>query len=189
MLEAFEARYGDGAALLPQGIVDFQGLRRLAGDRVLGGGLYRVLSDERAEAIEREVSRAFPDFRGLVDCFASDWMGNVFGERRDSRLIVMFEPGTAEVLGMGVPFAQFHESVIVEDADAALAEPAFRQWTAAGNSVPTPDLCAGYRKPLFMGGKDEIDNLELIDMDVYWTMTAPFIAKARPTAAAAASAH
>jgi hypothetical protein len=39
-------------------------------------------------------------------------------------------------------------------------------------------MCIGYKKPLFLGGVDWIENLETIDMDVYWTVTAPIIAKA-----------
>ncbi len=30
------------------------------------------------------------------------------------------------------------------------------------------DKCAGYKIPLFIGGNDTVDNLELSDIYVYW---------------------
>ncbi|WP_431278627.1 T6SS immunity protein Tdi1 domain-containing protein [Leifsonia poae] len=33
------------------------------------------------------------------------------------------------------------------------------------------DECVGYEVPLFLGGGDEIDNLQVADMEVYWTLT------------------
>ena len=39
--------------------------------------------------------------------------------------------------------------------------------------------CVGYKTPLFLGGKDVMDNLEILNLDVYWTLTAQLIRKAR----------
>jgi hypothetical protein len=39
--------------------------------------------------------------------------------------------------------------------------------------------CVGYRKPLFLGGADNLTNVEMLDLDVYWTLTAQLIAKTR----------
>jgi hypothetical protein len=30
--------------------------------------------------------------------------------------------------------------------------------------------CVGYRTPLFLGGSDDVANLEISDIDVYWTI-------------------
>ncbi len=56
-----------------------------------------------------------------------------------------------------------------EHSDAALALTFFEEARAAGLLVSF-DQCAGYRIPLFLGGKDEVENLEVIDLDVYWTI-------------------
>ena len=32
-------------------------------------------------------------------------------------------------------------------------------------------LCVGYRIPLFLGGDDSLENMEVSDMEVYWDMT------------------
>ena len=34
------------------------------------------------------------------------------------------------------------------------------------------DQCAGYKVPLFLGGEDSIHNLELSDIEVYWSLMA-----------------
>jgi hypothetical protein len=31
--------------------------------------------------------------------------------------------------------------------------------------------CAGYKVPLFLGGKDSLENLEVIDLEVYWSLS------------------
>ncbi|CAE6797130.1 hypothetical protein R75461_05007 [Paraburkholderia nemoris] len=37
--------------------------------------------------------------------------------------------------------------------------------------------CVGYKRPLFLGGADELHNLELTDLDVYWTLSSQMIAQ------------
>jgi Domain of unknown function (DUF1851) len=31
--------------------------------------------------------------------------------------------------------------------------------------------CVGYQVPLFLGGKDSLENLEITDLDVYWSLS------------------
>ena len=91
----------------------------------------------------------------------------------------MFEPGSAEALSIGVSLVDFHRDEMVNHTDALLAASFFDQWIEVGNDRPTPDQAVGYKKALFQGGADALENLELIDLDVMWTVSAPFIAKAR----------
>jgi len=72
-----------------------------------------------------------------------------------------------------VNLTEFHEDELVQEAHAALAEPFYREWRAeSGDDVPLgPGECVGYRVPLFLGGKDEVDNLERTDAEVYWSLT------------------
>lgn len=56
--------------------------------------------------------------------------------------------------------------------DAALAAGFFTEWMRSHPAdVPLKrHECVGYRVPLFLGGKDSVDNLKTIDMDVYWSL-------------------
>ena len=50
----------------------------------------------------------------------------------------------------------------------------FGDW-ARGNETALPlrhDQCVGYKVPLILGGRDEVDNLEVTDMEVYWSLSA-----------------
>ncbi len=39
------------------------------------------------------------------------------------------------------------------------------------------DECVGYQTPLFLGGVDATTNLEICDVDVYWTLSAQILAQ------------
>lgn len=179
MLEAFERKYGDPNAEIPDIRNDPNELRKAFGGRIFGGGLYRIFTEGQGKTIQAEVDQAFSDLEWDLDCFASDWLGRVFALRLDTKDVVLLEPGTAEALEIECPIKEFHSNELVNYADAALAADFFLEWTGAANSIPKSNECIGYTIPLFLGGDDIVGNLELIDMDVYWTVTAPLIAKAR----------
>lgn len=71
---------------------------------------------------------------------------------------------------MSVRFSRFHDAELVDYAEEALAVSYFSKWREAGGTSPALSECIGYKKPLFLGGADEVDNLELTDLDVYWTI-------------------
>lgn len=49
----------------------------------------------------------------------------------------------------------------------------------AGGAQPAHAQCIGSKKPLFLGGEDTIENLESLDLDVYWHIMGQVIAKVR----------
>ena len=146
-----------------------------AGGRSFSHGLYRVHSTGSSRAAAELVRSAFPEFAGRFACFGYDWLGRQFAVDSargtpDDPEILMFEPGTGEALEVPVPFSQFHDEELVDFTEEALAQGFFSQWRGAGGAEPALDECIGYRKPLFLGGVDSVENLELIDLDVYWTV-------------------
>lgn len=157
-----------------------EALRAAAGGRVLGGGLYRVMDDAAARAMHGPLAAMFPDHAAVLDPFGSDWLGRVFATRSDQGgAVAMAEPGTAEMLDMPVGLEAFHADELADHADAALAAPFYDEWRAAGGAAPRADQCVGYRKPLFLGGEDGVANLELSDMDVYWSVLAQTVERIR----------
>ena len=156
-----------------------EALRGVLGGRSLAGGLYRIHQVAAAERWAAEVAEAFPNFAHRITCFGYDWLGGQYAldsARTDPSgqpMVLLFEPGTSEALALPVNLPQFHEVELIQEADAALAEPFYREWRAwSGDDVPLGlDECVGYRVPLFLGGKDEVDNLERTDAEVYWSLT------------------
>lgn len=150
-----------------------------------GSGIYRLYDCSEIERWTGAIEQAFPDYRGRVKAFGRDWLCNQFcldaRRRQDGEaLVLLFEIGTGEVLEIPAAFSGFHEEELVDHADAALAVAMFRAWqkTLKGGALP-PGMCAGYRVPLFLGGKDDVSNLELIDVDVYWHLTTQLLTDSR----------
>jgi hypothetical protein len=140
-------------------------------------GLYRIHTSASAATANETVAAAFPGFSDRIDCFGFDWLGCEFSldsarHEGGEPLVLVFEPGTGEVLEVDATFERFHEVELIEFADAAVARGFFNEWAAKNaDSLPLPfHDCVGYRVPLFLGGEDAVGNLEVIDRDVYWTL-------------------
>ena len=191
MFEAFqnsflrdEALSVDNDGVAPQSAL--AGLNELIdrfGGRSFGQGLYRVIRGSDLDAWNERVANAFPAFSGRVTCFGFDWLGRALAVDA-ARLeggepgVVLFEPGTGEALEIPCSIATFHDEELIDYADAALAGDFHEAWLSNGGSAPRHDQCVGYRKPLFLGGDDDLDNLELSDIDVYWHLMGQLIARA-----------
>lgn len=145
-----------------------------------GGGLYRVHDKSSGAQTLALVEEAFPEYAHRV-CpfgpFGYDWLGRQFavGSGRvvgEQPHVVLLEPGTGEALEIPLSFAAFHDEELIEYADAALAMGFFDSWAAVNSeSVPLRrDQCVGYRVPLSLGGQDVIENLEVSDLEVYWSI-------------------
>ena len=153
-------------------------------DYSYNGGLYRTHSFQNIEKWNHIVGEAFPEFSNRIFCFGFDWLGRQYAldngrMETGEPLILMLEPGTAEVLEIPVNFIQFHDNELVEYANEALATEFFQEWLSTGNEPPKRDQCIGYKKPLYLSGTDTIDNLELADLEVYWHTSSQLLKKIR----------
>lgn len=142
----------------------------------LGSGLYRLHTKASAAAADDLVKAAYPDFAGRIACFGMDWLGRQFsldatrGASEDPE-VLLFDIGAGEALEIPAPLSEFHDVELCKYTDAVLAAEFFERWF---RSQPEPvrfDQCVGYNIPLFLGGADELSNLELTDLDVYWSLT------------------
>jgi hypothetical protein len=136
------------------------------------GGLYRLFSGDRIGEASEAIQRVFPEFRGKITVFGYDWLGRHFAvdNRRIENgqpLVLMLEVGAGEAMQIPTPIIEFHNTELVEYADDALARQFFEKWKSFHPSPIGHDRCAGYKIPLFLGGRDTVDNLELIDLSVY----------------------
>ncbi len=146
-------------------------LSMFAGE-TFNNGLYRIHKESNIEKWNQNIFEMYPNFRNTICCFGYDWLGRQFATCNYSNdIVLMFEPGTGEVLEIPCNIIEFHEIEIVEHSDAALASMFFDEWIKfSSGSFITFDQCIGYKIPLFLGGEDSVENLELIDLDVYWNL-------------------
>lgn len=147
-------------------------------------GLYRIHLANQIDHWNHILAEAFPEFAKRLCCFGYDWLGRQFavdnGRVENSEpLVLMLEPGTGEVLEIPVNFVTFHDDELVSYTNEVLAYDFYREWLSSGNEAPNIQQCVGYKKPLFLGGADEINNLELMDLEVYWGLSSQLISKVR----------
>jgi hypothetical protein len=159
-------------------------------------GLYRVATCEVAPVWSEAMNVAFPSGGKPRTCFGFDWLGRIFALEHERLVdglpgVVMLEPGTGQALEIPCNVHSFHEAELIEYCEEALAASFFDKWTSHGCEVPKFHQCVGYKSPLFLGGADVIENLELSDMDVYWTICSQLIEKARklPIGSRVSEAH
>jgi hypothetical protein len=147
-------------------------------------GLYRIYSVADMQRWTAIAAEAFPDFRQRILCFGSDWLGRIFAldfarKSNGQFLVLMLEPGTGQALEIPATFMDFHNQELVQYQNEALAVEFYRAWQASGGEIPAFEQCAGYKKALFLNGSDTAENLEITDMEVYWSIAGQLLSKIR----------
>ena len=147
-------------------------------------GAYREHKLEDVAHFTKLAVDAFPECDDRIECFGADWLGRQFAVDRSRFVdgapqVLMLEPGTGEMLEIPANRITFHEEELELEPDAAAAYSFFQQWLAAGGAKPDYGQCVGYKQPLYLGGSDDLSNLEMGDFDVYWTLAAQLLAQVR----------
>ena len=134
-------------------------------------GMYRTFGSDEIEKWCRTVEETFPAYKNQISVFAYDWLGRIFALSKLKGTVLLFEPGTGEVLDIPVNITDFYNVEIAEYPEDSLASEFFAEWFEKnGNYLLKHNECAGYKVPLFLNGDDVIENLEVSDMEVYWEM-------------------
>ncbi|MDN4596821.1 T6SS immunity protein Tdi1 domain-containing protein [Leifsonia virtsii] len=141
-------------------------------------GLLRVHDADSGPVAASVVGEAFPEYGGRLRPFAFDWLGRQFvldeeRLRSGEPLVLLMEPGTGMALEIPTTFSELIDDELVESSDAALLDQFFEEWSELNpDHLPLAfDQCVGYDVPLFLGGIDGVENLGVVDTDVYWTLT------------------
>ncbi|MGE3799853.1 MAG: T6SS immunity protein Tdi1 domain-containing protein [Candidatus Kapaibacterium sp.] len=145
-------------------------------------GVYRVFAFAKGVEITSLVCEAFPTYEGAIYCFGCDWLGNPFAIEKEreggaKKRVLLFDLGTGEVLEIPGDISAFHNETLIADADAAIEEELFNEWSAEVevDASTLVDKCMGYVIPLFLGGVDDLENLQLSDLTVYIDITGQLI--------------
>jgi hypothetical protein len=183
VLKAFLGQYketGREATSVSSTFPEFRELYEQVAGATFNEGLYRVHDPNSSETSTDLVKEAFPEVAKKVGpCFGYDWLGRQFGldlSRRDPTgkyMVLMHEPGTSAVRGLPATVESFHDRILIEQAEAALAVAYFNEWASKTKRSFLPlsrKSCVGYKVPLFLNGKDELNNLEVSDLEVYWSI-------------------
>jgi hypothetical protein len=192
VFEAFQQNFTPDPNALPDGadapahpaIPGLGALIARFGGASFDGGLYRIVRASDMSAWNERVALGFPDFAKRIACFGYDWLGRAFAadaarQAQGQPAVLLFEPGTGEVLAVPANIETFHDVELVQHRDRALASNAYKEWAARGGVVPAYAECIGYKVPLFLNGTDAFENMELSDLATYWHLMGQLIAKTR----------
>jgi hypothetical protein len=145
------------------------------GGKSFNKGIYRLFASSDIVKWNEIVTNMFPSFRNKIMVFGYDWLGRIFAATyknvpKKNEQVILFEPGTGEALEIPCNLLEFHNDEIVTYANACLSQTFFDSWFETNPQILRRDQCVGYGKMLFLGGEDIVENLEIIDMDVYWSI-------------------
>lgn len=147
--------------------------------RSLGNGLFRVFEPKNVIYWEDNVSAAFPwaePFIRRCSLVGYDWQGVIYAFGSDPRgeVSALFDVGRDEFTCERIPHADLLDVVLTHPADT-MEGTLFSEWMAAHGNEPLPYTdCVSYDIPLDYGGKSELSNMRLCDMDVYWNVFTQF---------------
>lgn len=142
------------------------------GGKTFNQGVYRVLRPDQLADAKEAMERVFPEFRGRIEPFGFDWLGRHFAlDRRrienGKAQVLILEVGAGEAMQIPASVAEFHNVELVEYADDALSLPFWSRWREGNPAALAHSECVGYQVPLFLGGADDLPNLEVMDLSVY----------------------
>jgi len=135
-------------------------------------GLFRIHNQGSFYRWTKLAFEYFKKFDGFALVFGFDWMGRQFAlnEPENSNVILMLDPATAEAFELEASLEEFFNTDLVEGKEDFLEATKFQTINKRAKTDLPFDHCVGFIKPLFLGGKDEILNLEDSDMEVYWEL-------------------
>ncbi len=147
-------------------------------------GAYRLHRPEDVARFTRCISDVFPKLDGRFESFGTDWMGRQFALDHSRTEIgqpevALLDPATAEIFEIPCGYTDFHKVEMVQFPNETIEYDKYKEWLSYGGEQPSYGECVCHKVPLFLGGKDDFDNLEITDLEVCWGMTGQIATQAR----------
>ncbi len=147
----------------------FIGILKSYGSNSYDNGLYRFHSLDTYSMWNDIVIKSFPEYKNQFNCFGFDWSGRQYAiSNNDDNLLFMFDCAAFEVFELKTNIINFHNEILVENKFDTLLEDEFNDWYSKNDKLLKINECVGFKVPLFLNGKENLDNLELFDMQFYW---------------------
>jgi hypothetical protein len=142
------------------------------GGATLGGGFYRFHTAVTSQVSDAACAGLISGFAGRMRCFAVDWLGReIAADVRPGRRqkVIIVDPGGGEHLTTPCDLDDWHDAVADPELDP-LAWPFYAAWREVNPAFGELgfDQAIGYRVPLFLGGEDQVTNLEATPRELYF---------------------
>lgn len=136
-----------------------------------GDGLFRVVDSNNLEYFKLLVRSCFPELADDIRVIGFDWLGRMFVSSETKGFnIYMCDAGSHEILEIPLNIKEFLNHEIPEYPDELFALNFYKKYLSQGGKSPSYTQCIGYKTPLFLGGLDDLSNIEKADLDVFWTI-------------------
>lgn len=151
-----------------------QPIIQLMSGATLDSGFYRFHTPESARTGTQACSRLITGFEGRYYSFAFDWLGREVAvdirPRPEDGYVIVVDPGAGEYLKTGCRLSDWHDAV-ASDEDP-LAGTFYSEWRSQDTERGPLrfDQAVGYKIPLFLGGRDEVGNLEVVPRGLYFEL-------------------
>ena len=150
---------------------EYETLLEYLGGTQFAKGLFTIIEKSKVDEWSDRVYTMFPVFKDSSKVFAYDWRGRCFGIDVSNGLdnyVIIFDPGTVNTYEIPLNLLDFLNIAIPGATKKCLDSELFIKWYKKEKSVLLKSQCVGFKTPLFLGGKDELSNIEVSDIDVYW---------------------
>lgn len=143
------------------------------GGKTFEEGLYRVLRGDEVIEATQAAWAIFPQHAKTIVVFGYDWQGRQFAadaKRMSDGLpqVLLLDVSYGEVFEVPCDPITFHNTEAVEYPDDTLGRAGFQEWKASNPTAIQHSECVGYEVSPFLGGEDDMENMEVSDLSVYW---------------------
>lgn len=138
------------------------------GGKSFNNGLIYIYTYDEMKRYTKIVEKAFPQAKGKIYCFSRDWLNRQFAVINYSPFsILQFDIVFEEIIHLDVTLKDFFEKEILKYKETnLLADEFFQECLNNKMQLIKYNQCVGYRVPPFLGGKDVVDNLQVIDSEI-----------------------
>lgn len=177
MLERFLRFFGSKERFEYTGDLYKDFLRQFGG-RSFGNGLFNVFPPEAIAEWTQTVRDAFPWIESSFQIFGYDWLGRIRAlaySPKGIEVVLTFDVGADTVDWIPADFAAWLEREVPDRTNRCLNDKLYRKWVRKTlQPIENTTDCISLKFPLDYSGKMELENMELSDMDVYWTVLTSF---------------
>ena len=143
------------------------------GGYVFENGLFHIFTFSKAyHWTELITKNYFPELKNSLFCFAITWQGCVLAINDKDEAIYLFDPASCEFFALEeTSLEEFFDTVFLDNEDEIIyAEDFLNSMKYLKRSILDSEFSIAHKISLFMGGKDEFENLEVINTEVMWEL-------------------
>lgn len=167
----FDVKLKESAQIITQRYSRIKDLIEQFGGYAFDKGLYRIHTYSSSLFWTDIITKFYKQYEGKVYCFGYDWLGRQFAIHTQlENYTFMFDPSTAEAFTLNCNLFDFHNIELVDYKAESLLTKEFNLFFSRNPKELAFKECVGFKIPLFLGGKDSVDNYEITDMEVYVEM-------------------